>query len=169
MVSNKKTRAVGYIRVSSREAAEKGFSLTHQREAIEDYIKSQGWMCVNIYEDAGISGGSMEGRKALQRLLMDAKSRNFDIVVVHSIDRFGRDTRNLLNNIEILKVAGVEFNEIKQNLNTSTKMGNVMIGMMGVIAQMERDTIRDRSFDNRVAKGKKGQIVAGRPPFARIM
>jgi predicted site-specific integrase-resolvase len=71
-----KKRAVGYIRVSSREQAEKGESLHTQRKTIETYIKSQGWKCTKIYEDAGISGGSMEKRKALQQLLKDAQSRN---------------------------------------------------------------------------------------------
>ena len=168
MVSNKKTRAAGYIRVSSREQATSGESLHTQRKAIEVFIKAQGWKLTNIYADEGISGGSVQGRKDLQQLLKDAQNDKFDVLVVHRIDRFGRNALDLLKSVEILEKGGVVLQSINEgHMNTSTEFGKILIGFFALIAQMERNTIRDRSFENRIAKGKRGEIVVGRPPFAR--
>ncbi len=88
-MNNKKKRAVGYVRVSSKEQAQSGESLSTQRKAIEDFVKAQGWKLTKIYADEGISGGSVKERKALQQLLKDAEKKKFDVLVIHRLSRFG--------------------------------------------------------------------------------
>ncbi len=104
---SEKKRAVGYVRVFSKQQASSGESLTTQRKAIKDFVKSQGWKLGKVYADEGISGGSVKERKDLQQLLEDAQNKKFDVLVIHRLSRFGRNARDLLNNYEQLKEAGV--------------------------------------------------------------
>ena len=154
--------------MSSKEQAQSGESLSTQRKAIEDFVKFQGWNLTNIYADEGISGGSVKGRKALQQLLKDAENKKFDVLVVYRISRFGRNTRDLLNNVAKLEEAGVEFRAIKETSNPDTPHGKVMLTVLAAIAELEREVTGDLGLENRIARGRKGGIIAGRPPFARI-
>jgi len=87
-------RCAVYTRKSSEEGLNLSFnSLEAQREACEDYIRSQsheGWALVpTSYDDGGYSGGNSR-RPALQRLLADIAERRVDIIVVYKIDRKDR-------------------------------------------------------------------------------
>jgi len=160
--------AAGYIRVSSREQAATGESLSTQHKAIKNFVKSQDWKLTKIYADEGISGGSVNGREALKQLLKDAQNKKFNVLVVHRLSRFGRNARDLLNNVEELKESGVEFRAIKEGMDFSNPYGRTMLVMLSGMAQLEREIIREQGLENRIAKGRKGKIIAGRPPFARI-
>jgi site-specific DNA recombinase len=94
MLSGLTIRCAIYTRKSSDEGLEQEFnSLDAQREACEAYIVSQrhaGWVAlVNMYDDGGLSGGTME-RPALKRLLEDIKAGKVQIVVVYKVDRLTR-------------------------------------------------------------------------------
>src|SRR5437763_2733218 len=87
-------RCAIYTRKSSEEGLEQEFnSLQAQRESCEAFIKSQkhdGWIALDdVYDDGGISGGTME-RPALKRLLQDIRDNKIDIVVVYKVDRLTR-------------------------------------------------------------------------------
>jgi DNA invertase Pin-like site-specific DNA recombinase len=87
-------RCAIYTRKSSEEGLEQDFnSLDAQRESCEAYIisqKSSGWVALpDMYDDGGISGGTME-RPALQRLLADIEAARVDTVVVYKVDRLTR-------------------------------------------------------------------------------
>ena len=87
-------RCAIYTRKSSEDGLEQEFnSLDAQREACEAYIISQhheGWVALpDMYDDGGLSGGTME-RPALQRLLEDIKAGKIQIIVVYKVDRLTR-------------------------------------------------------------------------------
>src|SRR4030081_3204097 len=89
-----KIRCAIYTRKSSEEGLEQEFnSLDAQREACEAFIKSQkheGWVCLaDMYDDGGISGGTMD-RPALKKLLADIEAKRIDTVVVYKVDRLTR-------------------------------------------------------------------------------
>ena len=90
-------KAAGYIRVSSQGQAESGESLHTQKKSIKDFVKAQDWTLTTVYEDAGISGGSIDKRLALQKLLSDGAQGAFQTLVIHRLSRFGRNARELLN------------------------------------------------------------------------
>jgi len=75
-------KAVGYVRVSTKEQGEHGYSLEAQKEMIENYCRQFGYELVNIYEDKGISGKSMKGRLAFKKLMEDGKNGKFDVIIV---------------------------------------------------------------------------------------
>jgi site-specific DNA recombinase len=160
-------RAAGYRRVSSKAQSDDGESLLLQEQMITEYIARQGWELTEIYADKGISGKSIEGRKALQRLLGDATNGVFDAVVIHSLSRFGRNTRDLLSNLEHLKRNNVSLISLKENIDFSTTTGQLIFTVLGAVSELERETIRERTMENRIARGKRGVPTAGKIPFAR--
>ena len=89
------SRAVGYVRVSTEEQTQHGYSLEAQAQAIKKYCELQEWELVRIYRDDGYSGASME-RPDLQQLLEDVYLRKFDVVVVWKLDRLSRNLKDTL-------------------------------------------------------------------------
>lgn len=109
----KLVRCAIYTRKSSDEGLEQGFnSLDAQREACAAYVLSQaseGWMALpNIYDDGGISGGTLD-RPALQRLLADIAAGRIDIVVVYKVDRLTRSLLDFSKLVEAFDKANVSF------------------------------------------------------------
>lgn len=133
---------VGYVRISSRE----------QNTARQDVIMSQLGV-EKIYTDR-ISGKSME-RPELQRMLDYV--RDGDSLTVESISRLARNTKDLLEIVELLTAKNVRFISKKEALDTSTPAGRFMLTIFGAVAELEREYIRDRQregIDIAKAEGK---------------
>lgn len=159
-------KAAGYVRVSSKEQVE-GESLSTQRKSITDFCKSQGWKLTNIYADEGISGGSVKDRHALLQCLYDGQNGKFNVLVIHRLSRFGRNARELLINHEELSKAGIQLRSISEGIDFSSRYGKAMLGMLAIIAELERDIIREQMLENRIARGRKGFPTGGKLPFGR--
>ena len=158
-------KVAAYIRVSTDEQAEKGFSLQIQRERIAAQIAAKGWELYEVYEDGGQSGGKLD-RPRLNDMLADIKAGKIQAVVVYKLDRLSRSQRDILKLIEDDFMGNdVELVSVMESLDTSTPMGMAMIGIMGVFAQLERDTIRDRTSTGRKAKAKTGGYSGGGVPL----
>lgn len=160
-------RVGGYIRVSSKGSATKGESLTTQDKAIKDFCKSNGWKLTKIYADEGISGGTVKKRPALQQLLKDVEDGKIDIVVITRLSRIGRNARELLNNYEILKNAGVQLRSIHENMNFNTPVGRVMLTMLSAMAEMEREVSGENTTENRFELARKNIPTSGLLPYGR--
>ena len=122
-----KRRCAIYTRKSSEEGLDQVFnSLDAQREACEAYIASQkaeGWLASpDRYDDAGLSGGTLE-RPALQRLMREVEARRVDIVVTYKLDRLSRSLTDFVKLIELFDQHGVTFISITQQFSTTTSMG----------------------------------------------
>lgn len=78
-----------YVRVSTEEQAEEGFSISAQLRALRDYCEKSNIKIYREYMDEGISG-QKENRPAFQQMIKDAESKNFNIILVHKFDRFAR-------------------------------------------------------------------------------
>ncbi|MEA1964754.1 MAG: recombinase family protein, partial [Candidatus Aerophobetes bacterium] len=102
--SIKQKKAAIYVRCSSDEAKKEGYSPETQKERIQQSIEGNGWQTNNnyIYSDIGFSG-STDKRPELQRLLRDARNKEFNIVIVYRMDRFFRNLRLLLNTVAELR------------------------------------------------------------------
>ena len=109
----KKIRCAIYTRKSAEEGLEQDFnSLDAQREACAAYVASQkaeGWVLLpTVYEDAGLSGGTLE-RPRLQRLLDDIDAGLVEQIVVYKVDRLTRSLSDFAKLVERLEAAGVVF------------------------------------------------------------
>jgi site-specific DNA recombinase len=166
---SKAVRCAIYTRKSSDEGLEQSFnSLDAQREACAAYILSQaseGWSALpTIYDDGGISGGTLE-RPALQRLLADVSAGKVDIIVVYKVDRLTRSLFDFAKLVELLDKAGTSFVSITQSFNTTTSMGRLTLNMLLSFAQFEREVTAERIRDKLAASKAKGMWMGGVPPL----
>jgi site-specific DNA recombinase len=159
-------KAAGYVRVSSKEQVDNE-SLSTQRQSIKNFAKQQGWKLAEIYADEGISGGSVKERHALLQCLHDGQDGKFNVLVIHRLSRFGRNARELLDNHDELNKVGVQLRSISEGIDFGNKYGKAMLGMFAVMAELERDIIREAMLENRIARGKKGFPTSGALPFGR--
>ncbi len=163
------TRCAIYTRKSSEEGLEQEFnSLDAQREACEAYIlsqKSTGWVALpDMYDDGGISGGTLE-RPALQRLLADIAAGRIDTVVVYKVDRLTRSLSDFAKIVDAFDAKGVSFVSVTQQFNTTTSMGRLTLNMLLSFAQFEREVTGERIRDKIAASKQKGMWMGGVVPL----
>lgn len=163
MKSNKQIRVVGYVRVSTEEQSREGISLDAQAARLEDYARSQGWTLSQVYSDD--CTGTTLRRPSLQRLLSDIDGGAVDAVLVYKLDRLARSQRLTLQLLEeVFQANGVDLKSVTEPFDTGTAMGMAFLGMLAVFAQLERDTIAERTKHSLAHKKKLGEHV-GRVPF----
>lgn len=136
-------RVAGYIRVSTEEQAEEGYSLDAQRENILRFCDQHHYELVDVYADEGISGKTIEKRPGIKCLMADASKNKFDLVVVWKLTRLGRSIKNVLGIAELLFANNVEFRSISENFDISTSTGRLMFQMLGVFGEFERNQISE--------------------------
>ncbi|HOU36298.1 MAG TPA: recombinase family protein [Candidatus Omnitrophota bacterium] len=157
-----------YVRVSTEEQAKEGYSLAAQTDKIVEYIKSKGWTYSQIYNDDGYSAASRR-RPALQRLLADAASQQFEAVIVYRIDRLSRNLKDLIEIVEELATNGAGFKSITEIIDTTTPEGRLMFHQFGSFAQYERELISQRTSLGRSKRLKLGLWPGGRAPFGYLL
>ena len=158
------TRVVLYVRVSTREQAEEGYSVGAQLEKMRYYCKSKEWVIVDEYVDGGFSGSNME-RPALKKLIRDARSCRMDMVLVYKLDRLSRSQKDTLYLIEeVFNANAVDFTSMQENFDTSTPLGMAMVGILSVFAQLERSQIAERMMMGKDARAKEGRYLGHEQP-----
>jgi len=154
-----------YIRVSTEDQAKEGYSLEVQREYLEDFARREGCEVYEVYCDEGISAYSTR-RPALQKLLADAKAKKFSRVLVHKIDRFSRNLKDLLMLVDELSSYGVGFKSATEPFDTTTSAGKLMFQQLGSFAEFERNRIAERVFPGMVKGVQLGNWQGARfAPF----
>ena len=138
---------IGYARVSTQDQ-----NLDRQIDALQKAG------CERIFNEK--MTGTRSSRPELQMMLMTI--REGDTLVVESFSRLSRSTKDLLDMVERLTKAGVQLISLKEDLNTNTATGKLMLTMLSALSQFERDLIAERTIDGLKAaraRGRKG----GRP------
>lgn len=152
-------RAAIYIRVSTQEQAQEGYSVGEQKERLISYCKAQNWLIADIYVDGGFTGSNLN-RPGMQKLI--AETNKFDVVLVYKLDRLSRSQRDTLYLIEeIFLPNDVDFVSMQESFDTSTPFGKAMIGLLAVFAQLEREQIKERTKMGRIARAKEGKYRGG--------
>jgi DNA invertase Pin-like site-specific DNA recombinase len=148
-----------YARVSTLQAQDPEMQLSELRE----YAARRGWEVAGEYVDR--KSGALEARPALNRLMIDARRRKFDVIAVWKIDRFGRSLRHLVNALAEFEAIGVAFVSLRDHLDLGTPAGRLMFQIIAAMAEFERALIQERvraGLRNAQKKGKK----LGRPRIA---
>ncbi|HUU54279.1 MAG TPA: recombinase family protein [Armatimonadota bacterium] len=157
-------RAVGYIRVSTREQAEEGVSLAMQARRIAAACQERGWELAEVYSDAGWSGARLD-RPALQRLLSALETDAVDALVVWKLDRLGRRSwwqQRLVE--EVLLPRGIGFVSLTESFDIGTSHGRMVLGVLSGVGQYERDLIAERTAEGLREVSAQGRW-SGRPPY----
>lgn len=140
---------IGYIRVSTKEQN------TVRQEVLMERLNVE-----QVFIDK-ISGKSTN-RPALKQM-MDF-IREGDVVIVDSISRFARNTRDLLDLIEQLTTKRVEFVSQKEAIDTTTPTGKFMLTVFGAVAELEREYTLQRQKEG-IAIAKESGVYKGRKPI----
>ena len=143
---------IGYIRVSTAEQNTARQEVLMQELGVDE-----------IYIDR--MSGKNTKRPELQRMM--AYVRHGDTVIVESISRFSRNTRDLLELIEQLTAKQVEFVSRKESIDTSTPTGKFMLTVFGAVADLEREYILQRQREG-IAVAKAKGVYKGRKPIQRL-
>jgi DNA invertase Pin-like site-specific DNA recombinase len=152
-------RVALYLRVSTDEQ-----TTANQRRELEDVARRAGWIIVDTYEDAGISGAKgRNGRPAFDKMLKDATARKFDMIAAWAVDRLGRSLQDLLHFLDDLRSLGIDLYLHQQRLDTSTPSGRALFQMLGVFAEFERAMISERVKAGLARTNKKLGRPSGRP------
>ena len=110
-----------------------------------NYAKAKEYTEYEYYIDGGYSGKDLN-RPAIQKLISDCKSGKIDCVFVFKLDRISRSQKDTLYLIEeVFNKYNVGFVSIRENFDTTTPFGKAMIGILSVFAQLERETILERT------------------------
>lgn len=140
---------VGYIRVSTEEQN------TIRQEALMEELGVD-----KVYIEK--ASGKNANRPCLKEML--AFVREGDLVIVESISRFARNTRDLLGLVELLASKGVVFVSKKEAIDTNTPTGKFMLTVFGAVAELEREYILQRQREG-IAEAKKAGKYKGRKPI----
>jgi site-specific DNA recombinase len=156
-------RVAIYLRRSTDDERQP-FSVDAQDTALTSYIPSQpGWTLVAKYTDD--ASGATTDRSGLQRALRAAKAGRFDVLLVYRVDRFSRRLSDLLDLLNELDEAGVAFASATEPFDTSTSIGRMLVQLLGVFAEFERETIIDRVTKGMHTKASKGKWPGGTRPY----
>jgi site-specific DNA recombinase len=155
--------AIGYIRVSTEGQAVEGVSLDAQKAKITAWADLNGYELGMIYVDAGISGKRADNRPGLQDALQAIKRG--DALVVYSLSRLARSTRDTLDIADILEKKNADMVSIQEHIDTTTAAGKMVFRMLAVLNEFERDQIAERTRSALQYKKSKGEKTGGTVPY----
>jgi DNA invertase Pin-like site-specific DNA recombinase len=139
---------IGYARVSTGD----------QNPALQlAALKREG--CEKIFADK--ASGALRKRPELEKCLKRLNAG--DVLVVWKLDRLGRSLRDLIKLLDDLKGQGVKFKSLTESIDTQTPTGRAMWQMVGVLAELERSLISERTKAGRAAAVARG-VKMGRKP-----
>lgn len=146
-----------YTRVSTQMQVDKGVSLDAQKDELIEYCNKNNYN-YDIFEDAGISGKTINKRKELQKLLNNLK--NYDIVLCYKLSRISRSVKDMSNMLDIFQKNNIRFISLKENIDTEQATGKLLIYIMSICAEIERDNISEFVKMSKKQEFNSGKITA---------
>lgn len=150
-------KAVAYIRVSTTMQAQEGESLDMQRAKAAAWAQLNDAELIAVFEDAGLSGMKYN-REGLCKALELAKA-NKAALVVYSLSRLGRSTKDTLSVVDALNKAGCDLVSLSERIDTTSAGGKMVFRMMAAMAEFERDLISERTRDTMQNMKAQGRVV----------
>jgi len=151
-------KVLGYVRVSSEMQKKKGNSIDLQNKKINEYCLLNDFDLIDVYEDDGISGMSIDKRDGYKGMLDYMKENSVDGIVVWSLSRLGRRMKDVVEFMDYLKVNGIKFWSIKENLSNDDKIGSLIMNILSSINEFEVEVIRERIRDVKRNKKENGEV-----------
>jgi site-specific DNA recombinase len=156
--------AIGYVRVSTSGQAIEGVSLEAQQARIKAWCTANGYELQQTFTDEGISGKRTINRPALNSAIAAVCRQKGAALVVYSLSRLARSTRDAINLAEKLEKAGADLVSLSERLDTTSASGKMIFRLLAVLAEFERDLISERTRAALAHKRSKNERT-GNIPF----
>ena len=149
-------KIAAYCRVSTEKEAQID-SLEKQIEFFNEFTKKNGYELYKLYADEGISGKQIKHRKQFQQMMIDAKAKKFEKVVVKDVSRFARNTVDLLQSVRELKSYGVQV-DFLNNGEVMEGGSEFILTILGAMAQQESANMSKRVKFGKDITAQKGRV-----------
>lgn len=154
-----------YIRVSTTEQAEEGYSVGEQEARLRAYCSAMGFTVNAVHVDPGYSGATLD-RPGINQVIKDVRGGYVKKVIVWRLDRLSRSQKDTLVLLEdVFLENGCNFVSIMESFDTATPFGRCIVGILAAFAQMERENIRSRLMMGKQAGLKEGNYYSGITPI----
>lgn len=163
-------QAVAYIRVSS-QTQEDNTSLEYQLTKIKSFADSQSIRVIDVFRDVA-SGAKTENREGYKKMCDYISSNNIDLVISYKLDRIHRNQLNFLTMLKKFDSTNTSYISVKENIDTSTPLGSLMLDVLNMFSEYERKSIADRIKagkkvkEEQIATHPSNSVIAGRSTFA---
>ena len=154
----RKIRVAAYCRVSTNSEDQQNSLITQMRYYENFLSESETERLVSVYADEGITGTRMDKREEFQRMLKDCRRGKIDRIIVKSISRFARNTKDCLSVLRELKDLGITVLFESQNIDTANITDEIMVTIMGGLAQEESSSISKNVRWSIRSKMKNGTV-----------
>ena len=151
-------RAAIYVRVSTADQ-----HVESQLYDLRELAAKRGFEVVKEYRDCGVSGRRAR-RPALDALIADARQKKFSVVLVAAFDRVARSVKHFLQVMDEFDALGITFISRRENVDTSGPMGRLFLTLIGSIAELESDLIRERVLAG-MRRARLDGVRIGRTPM----
>lgn len=147
-----------YARVSKSDNSQTN---ENQLLRLREYVKLEGHQIIEEYQD--FASGADPNRPALEKMLRDARGHRFNLILAVRLDRIARSMVNFHDMLKVLEEAHVRFHCVDQpEISTDSSTGKLVMGILGYVAQFERDLIKDRTKAGLYRARAQG-VLLGRP------
>ena len=160
-------RAIGYVRVSTDQQADRGVSLQAQTERVRAMAIVQGAELLDVIVDGGESAKTMK-RAGMQRVLGLVEAGAVQAVIIAKLDRLTRSVKDLCALLELFEKRNVALISVAESLDTGSAAGRLVITIMGAVSQWEREAIGERTREALRHKSSKGERVGNIPYGSRL-
>jgi DNA invertase Pin-like site-specific DNA recombinase len=151
-------KAAIYVRVSTADQ-----HVESQLYDLRELATQRGYEVVQEYRDCGISGKRAR-RPSLDALIADARKKKFSVVLVAAFDRVARSVKHFLQVMDEFDSLGIVFVSCRENIDTSGPLGRLFLTLIGLIAELESDLIRERALAG-MRRAKLDGVRMGRAPM----
>ena len=156
-------RTIGYVRVSTDDQAENGVSLEAQEARIRAFAEAMARPLAEVVVDAGQSAKNLT-RPGLTKILDEIRAGTVGAVIVVKLDRLTRSVRDLGSLLDLAAKHDVALLSVGESLDTSSAAGRMVVHMLGVVAQWEREAAGERTRSS-LTHLRRSARVYGRTPF----
>ena len=155
-----------YMRVSTEMQID-GYSLEAQRERLLKEAEHRDMKVVGEFSDEGKSGKNIKGRPEFQRMMncIEQRADDVDYVLVFKLSRFGRNTADTLNSLQLMQDYGVNLLCVDDGIDSAGASGKLMISVLAAVAEIERENIQAQTMAGRWQKARDGRWNGGFAPY----
>ncbi len=147
-----------YARVST---SDKDQETETQLMPLRDFCQAQGWQVYREYVDQA-PANDLAHRVAWRQLLDDAAKRRFSVVLVFKLDRAFRSVKHMHDTLAAWELVGVSFKSLREQFDTSTALGRLLLNLLAALAEFELELIRERVKAGMDRARRQGRQI-GRP------